>query len=244
MLMDRVRAKGLELVIDIDAGIGTVNGDATRLGQALLNYLGNAVKFTEHGTITVGCRLVEESGDGMLVRLDVTDTGIGISAEAMARLFHAFEQADSSTTRKYGGTGLGLTITRRLAQLMGGDAGVESTPGVGQPLLAAPRAWEGSPGCRRSGVSRSSPAGRALVVDDTPVSRLVQSQMLRVAGLDCEMAGSGAAALELVKAADPATAWPFVLVHASISTSLHVSGFETLANLNLLRWCGAPWPGW
>ncbi len=231
MLMDRVRAKGLELVIDIDAGIGTVNGDATRLGQALLNYLGNAVKFTEHGTITVGCRLVEESGDGMLVRLDVTDTGIGISAEAMARLFHAFEQADSSTTRKYGGTGLGLTITRRLAQLMGGDAGVESTPGVGSHFWLTARLG------RVSGVSQvrriSQLAGRrALVVDDTPVSRLVQSQMLRVAGLDCEMAGSGTAALELVKAAD-AGSRPFDLVLLDLNMP-DMSGFETLANLNLL----------
>jgi two-component system sensor histidine kinase/response regulator len=167
----------------------------------------------------------------MLVRLDVTDTGIGISAEAMARLFHAFEQADSSTTRKYGGTGLGLTITRRLAQLMGGDAGVESTPGVGSHFWLTARLG------RVSAVSRvrriEQLAGRrALVVDDTPVSRLVQSQMLRVAGLDCEMAGSGAAALELVEAAD-AGSRPFDLVLLDLNMP-DMSGFETLANLNLL----------
>jgi PAS domain S-box-containing protein len=231
MLMDRVRAKELELVIDIDAGIGTVNGDATRLGQALLNYLGNAVKFTDHGTITVGCRLIEETADGVLVRLDVEDTGIGIGAEAMTRLFHAFEQADSSTTRKYGGTGLGLTITRRLAQLMGGDAGVESTPGVGSRFWLTARLGRVSAVSRVRRIERLA-GRRALVVDDTPVSRLVQSQMLRVAGLDCEMAGSGAAALELVEAAD-AGSRPFDLVLLDLNMP-DMGGFETLANLNLL----------
>jgi signal transduction histidine kinase len=101
------------------------------LRQALLNYAANAVKFTPQGSVTLRILKQEESADSVLVRLEVTDTGIGITPEAMSRLFGNFEQADNSMTRKYGGTGLGLAITRRLAELMGGEVGATSTVGVG-----------------------------------------------------------------------------------------------------------------
>ena len=237
MLMDRVREKGLELVIDLGGGVSMVNGDATRLGQALLNYLGNAVKFTERGTIALRARVVDETGDEVLVRFEVEDTGIGIAPEALARLFHAFEQADNTTTRKYGGTGLGLTITRRLAQLMGGDAGVESTPGTGSKfwLTARLARVKSAPADHR--IQRLA-GRRALVVDDTPVSRLVQSQMLRLAGLDCEAVASGSAALEAIKAAE-AAGRPFDLVLLDLNMP-DMSGFETIANLNLLSLARRP----
>ena len=136
MVAERAREKGLELVIDADARLGMLRGDATRLSQALLNYLGNALKFTERGRIVLRARPVETGADRGRVRFEVQDSGIGISAEAIGRLFQAFEQADSSTTRHYGGTGLGLAITRRLARLMGGDAGREQYARRRQHLLA------------------------------------------------------------------------------------------------------------
>jgi two-component system sensor histidine kinase/response regulator len=131
MVMERAFDKGLELTLDAGPRLGTVHGDITRLSQSLLNYLGNAIKFTEHGSIILRAMVIEEGADDVLLRFEVADSGIGIAAEHLARLFHAFEQADSTTTRRFGGTGLGLAITRRLARLMGGDAGVQSTPGVG-----------------------------------------------------------------------------------------------------------------
>jgi two-component system, sensor histidine kinase and response regulator len=125
--------KGLKLLIDLEAGLPgrRFNGDPTRLGQTLLNLIGNAIKFTEQGTITLRCRLIEDNTEEALLRWEVADTGIGIDTAAQARLFTAFEQADGSMTRKYGGTGLGLAISKRLAEMMGGEIGVESELGKG-----------------------------------------------------------------------------------------------------------------
>jgi signal transduction histidine kinase len=134
LIADRARAKGLTLSTDIDpacSGHVRLRGDATRFSQATLNFLSNAVKFTDRGRVTVCLRPIEETADDMLVRLEVQDTGIGIATADADRIFDAFEQADNSTTRRFGGTGLGLTINRRLARLMGGDVGVDSTPGAG-----------------------------------------------------------------------------------------------------------------
>jgi len=128
----QTQAKGLELVVAIDPALrSALYGDATRLSQALLNYAANAVKFTARGSVVMRARLLEQSDVDVLVRFEVKDSGIGISAEKMPRLFNAFEQADSSTTRQYGGTGLGLAISRRLAELMGGETGAESRVGEG-----------------------------------------------------------------------------------------------------------------
>ena len=129
---ESARTKGLTVSIDIGDMPLRLLGDATRLRQALLNYAGNAVKFTEQGSVTLRARLLESSANGrLLLRFDVVDSGVGIAADRLTRLFSDFEQADTSTTRQYGGTGLGLAITRRLARLMGGDAGAESQPGQG-----------------------------------------------------------------------------------------------------------------
>jgi PAS domain S-box-containing protein len=131
-LLEKAVAKGLEMVFDIDPSLPAVlYGDSLQLSQILLNLVSNAVKFTEHGSISLCARKIEETGIDVLIRFEVRDTGIGIIAEAQNRLFEAFEQADGSTTRKYGGTGLGLTISQRLAEMMGGAVGVESEPGIG-----------------------------------------------------------------------------------------------------------------
>jgi len=133
LLGHKVNDKGLKLHIDLPAGLPnmTLIGDPTRLGQILLNLTGNAVKFTDSGSITLRIRLSEDHATDVLLTIAVIDTGIGISAEDQKRLFTAFEQADGSMTRKYGGTGLGLAISKRLAEMMGGEIGVESTAGQG-----------------------------------------------------------------------------------------------------------------
>ncbi|MDQ5905884.1 MAG: two-component system, sensor histidine kinase [Pseudomonadota bacterium] len=131
MLGDVAIAKGLRLVVDASNVPSGLRGDGTRLTQALINYVGNAIKFTEYGSVTVRCSQVAEDETCALIRFEVRDTGIGISQDALAKLFSAFRQADESTTRQYGGTGLGLAITRHLAELMGGESGGESMPGKG-----------------------------------------------------------------------------------------------------------------
>jgi two-component system sensor histidine kinase/response regulator len=131
MVADRARARGLAITIDAGAVPDRLHGDPTRLSQALLNLLSNAVKFTETGGIEVQVRSAPEGDGALRIRFTVADTGIGIGPDQIDKLFTAFEQADSTTTRRFGGTGLGLAITRHLAQLMGGDTGVASEPGQG-----------------------------------------------------------------------------------------------------------------
>ncbi|HSI60798.1 MAG TPA: response regulator [Ideonella sp.] len=196
------RDKGLELVIDTDGLPRTLHGDATRLSQALVNLLGNAVKFTRRGSIMLRGELLERRDERLHVRFEVRDTGIGIPPDRLAGLFDAFEQADSSTTRRYGGTGLGLAITRHLAQLMGGEAGVESEPGVGSRFWFT--AWLAP--------ALSSPATRAangllsdlhaLLVDDLPEAREALSTMLHQLGLRVDTAVSGPEALAAARAAE------------------------------------------
>ncbi|MBV5331998.1 hybrid sensor histidine kinase/response regulator, partial [bacterium] len=133
MLADRARERGLELIVDKSPELPPAFlGDPVRLAQILINLLSNAVKFTEHGEV----RLQVEMSDGKLL-FCITDTGIGMTEAQLHRLFQAFEQADGSTTRKYGGTGLGLNISRRLAELMGGTIRVTSTPGCGSSFTLA-----------------------------------------------------------------------------------------------------------
>jgi len=132
MVTERARAKGLTISVDAGDVPDRLRGDPTRLSQALLNLLSNAVKFTDAGSIAVQLSQVpDDDGSALRVRFTVADTGIGIEPDQMEKLFGAFEQADSTTTRRFGGTGLGLAITRHLARLMGGDTGVESVPGHG-----------------------------------------------------------------------------------------------------------------
>ena len=134
------QAKGLNLISEVPAAFpGALLGDAFHLRQILLNFLGNACKFSEHGTITVRVIALEQDGDSVLVRIEVEDQGIGISPEQQAKLFQAFTQVDDSMSRKYGGTGLGLVISKRLAKLMGGDVGMTSQEGRGSTFWATVR---------------------------------------------------------------------------------------------------------
>ena len=228
MMDERARDKGLVLSFETGPGLGTVSGDATRLGQALLNYLANAVKFTGRGRVTLRANVVEDAGDDVLVRFEVQDTGIGIDPAQVPRLFKPFQQADDSATRRFGGTGLGLAITRQLAQLMGGDTGVESTSGSGSTFWMTARL--GRPR-RPERARRLSPlqGRRALVVDDRARPRLAQSDLLRGFGLEAEVAASGASAIDAVRRADDAGR-PFDLLLIDL-TMPGMDGFQALAAL-------------
>ena len=212
ILKDRATAKGLALVAEPGAPTGRLLGDATRIQQALLNFAGNAVKFTEHGQITIRCRVLEESAEQVLLRLEVEDTGIGIEPEALPRLFSAFEQADNSTTRQYGGTGLGLAINRKLAQLMGGTTGAESQPGAGslfwmtarlkKPAEASLASSEAPVSDAEDEIRREHAGQRILLVEDEPINREIAGMMLGDVGLCVDMAADGREGLELASRHD------------------------------------------
>ena len=208
MIGERAAARGLRIVVANDPLPRGLRGDPTRLTQALLNYATNAVKFTSQGSITLRTRLLEETGDSLLLRFEVEDTGIGIAADQLARLFKAFEQADSSTTRKYGGTGLGLLITRRLAELMGGNAGAESSPGAGSRFWFSARLQRGAAdvpvAARRRDHAEQSLLNRyrgtrVLLAEDDPINQEVALDLLREAGLSPDLAEDGAQAVACVK---------------------------------------------
>ncbi|MEW6678784.1 MAG: PAS domain S-box protein [Pseudomonadota bacterium] len=203
-------AKALELHVEAEDMPEWLHGDVTRVRQGLLNFAGNAVKFTVTGRVTLRARLLDVRQEGkvqqLLVRFEVQDTGPGIAPEQQARLFQAFEQADASTTRKHGGTGLGLAITARLARLMGGEAGVDSTPGQGSLFwftawLEAGHGEMHAPERLRAGDAllalRARYNGcRLLLAEDNPINREVAEDLLRDAGLEVESAEDGLIAVE------------------------------------------------
>jgi PAS domain S-box-containing protein len=225
LMAEQAHAKGLALKVDADGVPLWLRGDPTRLRQALLNYASNALKFTERGTISLRARLLEnEEQHGqqggqeqpglqkqqLYVRFEVQDTGIGIAEDKLSGLFQAFEQADASTTRQYGGTGLGLTITRQLAHLMGGEAGVDTVPGKGstfwftarfehghgimpEPEFAATHAVVTD---AEAELRLSHSSARLLLVEDNQVNREVALELLHAVGLMIETAENGREAVE------------------------------------------------
>ena len=210
MLLNGARDKGLEVRTEVAGMPHCLLGDATRLRQALLNYANNAIKFTEHGSLCLRARLLEEDATSVLVRLEVSDTGIGIEPAVLARLFSPFEQADASTTRKYGGTGLGLAIAQHIAQLMGGAVGAESTPGVGstfwitarlkrQPMeIRAPQINDSADDIEAT-LRRDFSGSRILLVEDDEINREVAIMQLEDAGLLVDIAKDGIEAIEQVE---------------------------------------------
>jgi len=208
LFSEQARLKGLAIEVDSDAVPLWLTGDLTRLRQALLNYVGNAIKFTEQGTISLRARLLDEQEDDLLVRFEVQDTGIGIAPDKLAGLFEAFEQADASTTRQYGGTGLGLAITRHLARLMGGEVGVESEPGRGSTFWFTARLGRGhgiqpvdpdAVSNDAEAVLHTHHAGsRLLLVEDNAINLEVAVALLSGTGLTLDTAGNGREAVERV----------------------------------------------
>jgi signal transduction histidine kinase/DNA-binding response OmpR family regulator/HPt (histidine-containing phosphotransfer) domain-containing protein len=204
MVAERAAAKGLELASTFQRDVPAwVIGDPGRLRQILTNLVGNAIKFTEHGEVVVRGELVEAGGDAVLVRFAVSDTGIGIAPEVQARLFGAFAQGDGTITRKYGGTGLGLVISQRLAALMGGAIGVESAPGRGSTFWFTVRLGRCAAGAGVAGPDTLPELRgvRALCVDDHPTNRAILQAQLAAWGMQADAVADGPEALARMRAA-------------------------------------------
>jgi len=213
ILSERATAKNLSLVVERHPLPQRLVGDPSRLQQALLNYVGNAVKFTVAGGVTLRTLCLEETDEAALIRFEVQDTGPGIAPQALARLFTPFEQVDNSTTRQHGGTGLGLAIVRQLAQLMGGQAGAESTVGVGSTFWFTARLRKEDrstaahilkAGSAASTLQRDHAFARLLVVDDEPLNREVALALLQTVfnQVDVALAGDEAVRMAGQKAYD------------------------------------------
>ena len=205
------QAKGLSLSLTIAPDLpDRLCGDAVRLKQILMNFTGNAIKFSMHGEITVSASIAELGRNDLLLKVEVSDRGIGISPEQQARLFRAFTQADESTTRQYGGTGLGLIISKRIANLMGGDVGVISQEGMGSTFWATVRLKQAvteTPAAGRSHAAEDTRealaslflGARILVAEDDPVNREVEVFLLEDVGLVVEVANNGKEAVEMAR---------------------------------------------
>jgi len=201
------RLKGLQLTCEIASTLpGRLCGDALRLEQILLNYLGNAIKFSEFGQILIRACALQDDATGVLLRIEVSDQGIGLSPEQQSRIFQPFAQADVTSTRKNGGTGLGLVISQRLARLMGGDAGVVSEAGVGSTFwlnvrlrrALKPPASDDSPpaDAARETLAKNFGGLRVLVAEDDSVGQEVARFLLEDAGLFADVVSDGLEALE------------------------------------------------
>ncbi len=226
MIGEKCSNKNLELIFDVDKNISDyLRGDPLRLGQILVNYANNAVKFTEKGEIIVRIQKTAQDGDKCTLRFEVQDTGIGLTKEQIGRLFRPFHQADSSTTRKYGGTGLGLAISKQLASLMSGEVGVKSTYGKGSTFWFTARLTERAPETEPRRYNINISGRRVLVVDDNPIARKVMQEMLTSMGLVADKADCGAAAINMVKNAD-AVHKPYEIIYMDMQMP-GINGIET-----------------
>jgi len=199
--------KNLRLDLMVSNLPGMVRGDPIRLTQALVNYLGNALKFTDSGRISLNAFIVEETPKDYLIRFEVKDTGVGIPHDRQARLFQAFEQADSSSTRAYGGTGLGLAITKRIAEMMGGTVGFESAKGqgstfwltarLGKAAMATPHRVEEFDGNIEALIRTQHAGKRILMAEDEPINQEITRGLLEDVGLLVDAADDGAQALQM-----------------------------------------------
>ena len=203
LIAEKASDKGLELIFDIEPAVVStrLRGDPLRLGQILINFCNNAVKFTEHGEVVIRAHVEETFEDSLVVKFSVSDTGIGMTEAQIKRLFQAFEQADTSTTRKYGGTGLGLAISKRLAELMGGDVGVTSGLGKGSTFWFTARLGKGVVAPRPNLLRSDLRGRRVLIIDDNSSARTVLSNMLRNISFVADEAASGEEAIEMVRLA-------------------------------------------
>nr|WP_315257852.1 CHASE domain-containing protein [uncultured Duganella sp.] len=204
-LGEGAQARGLELVYEIWPGLSyQLRGDPLRLEQVLLNFVSNAIKFSENGRVTIRARLMEERDSHIMVKFEVLDQGIGMTAEQVAQLFQSFHQADTSTTRRYGGTGLGLVISKQLAELMGGGVGVDSKPGEGSTFWFTARLAKGvrflapSDEAVQQEVLDSVRGASILLVEDNIFSQQVGQELLEDAGATVCVANNGKEAIDLL----------------------------------------------
>jgi len=214
VLAERAYQKELELISFVDPNVPLVLlGDPLRLTQILTNLGSNAVKFTERGEVTVRVSMVETVGSTVILRFEVSDTGIGLTAEQQKGLFHSFVQADASTTRKYGGTGLGLTICQRLVELMGGKVSVQSEPDIGSTFSFTIPLDTGSTETINRQKSRSNLNGlRALIVDDNASSRSILHHQFVAWGMRDDSVATGTNALRQLRAAAAGDAYDLALL--------------------------------
>ncbi|HEX5398984.1 MAG TPA: response regulator, partial [Verrucomicrobiae bacterium] len=231
----KAHEKGLEFLAHVAPGIPeNLLGDPLRLGQILTNFVNNAVKFTDSGEIRLNIELLERTGDKAQLKFSVRDTGIGMTKEQSAKLFQPFTQADMSTTRKHGGTGLGLTISRRLVELMGGRIWLESEPGVGSTFYFT--VWLGVGAVKGSGkvIPERLAHLRVLVVDDNPAAREILQEPLSNVACRVDAVASGREAITAIKQHDADEPYDIVFMDwrmpdmDGLQTSRHIKSDETL----------------
>lgn len=237
LVASRAREKDLELILDPDGVPNRLFGDETRIAQALINLLSNAVKFTEKGWVRLRVLRIGEESRRVCLRFEVTDTGEGVVPERQSLLFKAFEQADSSTTRRHGGTGLGLALTRHLAALLDGEAGMTSVPHEGSTFWFT--AWVGLPVEAGEHAAPISLQGlQALAVDDLPEALSVLRNDLTHLGLVVETAGSGKAALQKIEDdSRHGRTFDVILIDWKMEP---MDGVETLRRIHELLGSGTP----
>lgn len=223
--------KNLELLFKITNKVPSqVIGDPLRLTQILINYANNAIKFTDKGEVIIALDLEEELDNGFFVKFSVTDTGIGLKEEQRNKLFQAFQQADTSTSRKYGGTGLGLSISRQLAELMHGSVGVESEYGKGSTFWFTVKLIKDTSGKKRVLLKKDLESKRVLVVDDNDAAVEIMTEMLKEMSMQVESANSGERALELILEADNKT--PFDIIVTDWHMPPGMNGIELVKSIN------------
>ncbi|MFP4280588.1 MAG: response regulator, partial [Halochromatium sp.] len=236
LFADAADAKGIELIFHSNThGLPAVEGDALRLGQVLTNLLGNAIKFTERGQVELEISLLPVQDQQAHLRVEVRDTGIGMSEAQQQRLFQPFAQADASTTRNYGGTGLGLVISCRLLERMGGTLRLASQPGKGSTFgfeLSLPLSSQ--PALAPRNTERIPAGARVLVVDDHFSARKVLREILEQEALKVVEADSGAAAIAAVEAAEQ-QGLPFDYILVDWRMPGEFDGLATLERLHALR---------
>jgi len=235
----KTQEKGLELLFKTDPSVPrALVGDPLRLGQILINLSNNAVKFTDAGEIVVATELVKKDKAQVTLKFSVHDSGIGMTAEQAAKLFQPFAQADSSTTRKYGGTGLGLTISKRLAEMMGGEIWVESKPGQGSTFSFTADLGLGKEKAKKHFKPASELRGmKVLVVDDNATSRSILQEMLKSFTFEVSLASSGEEGITELEAASKDKPFELVIIDwmmpgmDGIEASKRIKGLKSLSKI-------------